>query len=103
ERRLRFDINALADAEMQLGMGLGRFMQQEATFAVLRVLLWAGLKWQDRRMTLERAGTILQQHIAGGGGLEAAGTTVTEAIMTSGLFRGVEEGVDPNMEAEVES
>lgn len=96
-RRLRFDVNALADAEERLGMGLGRIMQQEASFALLRTLLWAGLRHEDRRLTPEAAGTLLQQHIAGGGDLETVAARVMEAILASGLFS---ERVDDDPNAE---
>ena len=97
-RRLRFDVNALADAEERLGMGLGRIMQQEASFALLRVLLWAGLKHEDRRLTPEAAGALLQQYIAGGGDLETVAARVMEAILASGLFSERADD-DPNAES----
>ena len=97
-RRLRFDVNALADAEERLGMGLGKIMQQEASFALLRTLLWAGLKWEDRRLTTpEAAGTLLQQYLVGGGDLEVVATRIMEAILASGLFS---ERVDDDPNAE---
>ena len=37
-RRLRFDVNALADAEERLGMGLGKIMQQEVVEGQIAVL-----------------------------------------------------------------
>ena len=102
-RRLRFDVNALADAEQSLGMGLGKILGEEASFWLIRTLLWAGLKWEDRRLTPEKAGAILTEYLSEkDGDLEAVATTVMEAVMASGLFGEVGEDSedDPNAEAE---
>lgn len=100
ERRLRYDANALADAEERLGMGLGKIIHQEASFALIRVLLWAGLKHEDRRLTPEAAGTLLQRYIEGGGDLDEIAGTAMQALLGCGLFRGADEGDDPNATTE---
>lgn len=88
-RRLRFDVNALADLEEHLGVGIGKVMEQEANFRLLRALLWAGLKWEERGLTVERAGSLIQNYLSNGGDLEALATTLIEALhATSGLFTG---------------
>lgn len=84
-RRIRFDINALSDAEEALGMGLGAVMQQQVGPRVLRALLWAGLKWEDKGLTLQRTGTLIQQYIENGGTLESLAEKLTEALVASGL------------------
>lgn len=86
ERRLKFDANALADTEERLG-GLGKVIQQEASFALIRVLLWASLKHEDRGMTVERAGDLIQRYIEDGGDLETLAATVIQAVLSCGLFR----------------
>lgn len=86
-RRLRFDVNALADLEEHLGVGIGKVMEQEANFRLLRALLWAGLKWEERGLTVERAGSLLQGYLARGGDLGALAATLVEALYaTSGLL-----------------
>ncbi len=95
-RRIRFDINALSDAEEALGMGLGALMQSQMGIRVIRALLWAGLRWEDRGLTLERTGTLIQQYIESGDTLEDLGEKLTQALVASGLF-GKPEG---NVEAE---
>lgn len=86
-RRLKFDINAFSDAEEALGMSMGAAMKTNMGFRSIRALCWAGLKWEDRGLTEERVGTILQKHIEGGGSLEAVSLKVAEAIAASGLFK----------------
>ncbi len=67
-------------------MGLGAVMQTQLGVRMIRALLWAGLRWEDRGLTLERTGSLIQQYIEAGGDLEQLGEWLTEAIMASGLF-----------------
>lgn len=97
-RQLRLECNAIADAEEKLGMGLGRIIKEEMSFALLRVMFWAGLKWQDRSLTPEKIGQIMNNYLVNGGDLEYLGTKISEAIIASGLFA-VEES--PNLETEI--
>lgn len=97
-RRLRFDINALADAEEELGTGIGKALQMRAGIREIRALLWAGLKWEERGLTLSRTGMILQGHLSSGGGsLEDVAGAIGEALEASGLMQ---EGGEGNEEAE---
>ena len=97
-RRLRFDINALADAEEELGTGIGKALQMRAGIREIRALLWAGLKWEERGLTLARAGSILQGHLNTGGSIEDIAGAIGEALQASGLVQqGDDEG---NEEAE---
>ncbi len=89
-RRIRFDTNALCDAEEALGVGIGAMLNQQVGFRVIRALLWAGLKWEDRGLTLERTGTLIQKYLENGGDLGALGETLTRALMVSGLFESSE-------------
>ncbi len=100
-RRLRFDINALADLEETLGVGLGAMLQQHVGVRVLRAMLWAGLKWEDPGLTLQRAGKLLQDYLSGGGDLDTLAEKLIEALMASGLLG---KGDNPNAdEAEAAS
>lgn len=86
-RRLRYDINAIADLEEKLGRGVGAMLSEEAMgLSTVRGLLWAGLKWEDRGLTVDRAGQLLQDHLASGGDLQAVGQQINQALQISGLF-----------------
>ncbi|MTI95179.1 MAG: hypothetical protein FH749_06780 [Firmicutes bacterium] len=95
--RLRIDINAMADAEERLGMGFGKIMHQELSMSFLRVMLWAGLKWQHRRLTPEKVGGMLQRFVEDGGDIEKIGIKITEAIVASGLVKQDEEDEDSDI------
>lgn len=85
-RALRFDLNALADFEQEVGMGIAQLMQTKAIFATTRALLWAGLKHQDRGLTVERTGDLIAQYIRGGGDLTTALQTVFSAAVEQGAM-----------------
>lgn len=96
-RRLRFDINAISDAEEELGTGIGKALQMRAGIREIRALLWAGLKWEDRGLTLERTGYILQDYLNNGGSIDDVSTWIGEGLLASGLVKKDDEG---NTEAE---
>ena len=105
KRTLRFDINALADFEQESGMGFGQMMSTRAVFATARALLWAGLKHEDRALTIEKVGTLLGKYIQGGGAIDIALTAAFEAAKEQGAFGPMSDNkeapVDPNaLEAE---
>src|SRR5690606_12461338 len=100
-RRLRFDVNALADVEDAMGVGIGAIFQQQVGIRMIRTLLWAGLKWEDPGLTQQRAGLLLQKYLEQGGDLGALVDKLLEALKASGLVGKAE---DPNAdEAEAAS
>lgn len=58
-RNFRFDLNALADFEQEVGMGFSQLMNMKAGFAFVRALYFCGLKHEDRTLTTERIGELL--------------------------------------------
>lgn len=86
-RTLHFDANAICDLEERMGRGIGAIMSEEAAgFYTVRALLWAGLKHEDRGLTLERAGRLLNDYIIGGGDQAELGKAIQRALRESGLF-----------------
>jgi len=65
KRDLLYDLNALADFEQEVGMGFAQLMQMKAAFATVRAIVWSGLKWQDRALTIERAGELIGEYVRG--------------------------------------
>jgi hypothetical protein len=94
-RRLRYDFNAIADIEQKAGLGIGAlFDENRAGLNSLRLLIWGGLKWQERGLTVEQAGQIVGDYLKDGGSLEELMGKVTDALRQSGVigFQEVEEG-----------
>lgn len=79
-RNLKFDVNALADFEQETGMGFGLLMKQRAVFASARAMLWAGLKHEDRALTIEDVGDLLGQYIKDE---EAENQTINTILMVA--------------------
>jgi hypothetical protein len=94
-RKLRFDINGIADVEERAGMGLPKlFSESMAGFHLLRLLLWGGLKWQDQGLTVARAGSMMQTYFEQGGSREELMDKIQKALMLSGCFKVPDEGTD---------
>lgn len=81
-RHLRYDVNAIADLETELGSGLSEiFDEKNVGISTIRAVLWAGLKWEDRSMTILKAGILMTEY------LEVEGNTFEglAEIVVSGL------------------
>jgi hypothetical protein len=99
-KRLRFDFNAVADAEARENSTIQNLMAGGVIgYRVARVLLWAGLKWENKGFTIETAGTLLQEYIEGGGTLQEVADKIQEALFLSGLLGKVDEGKNTKAEA----
>ena len=89
-RRLRFDYNAIAEFETVAPGGFASMMT-ERHFAAIRLALWAGLKHEERGLTLERTGDIIQRYIdqyeGDGSPLTYLGEVVLKAMRDSGLLK----------------
>jgi hypothetical protein len=87
KRFLKFDINALADFEQETGMGFGQLMSTKALFATTRALLWAGLKHEERTLTIEQMGALLFKYIKEeGGSIDQALKAAFEAAAEQGAL-----------------
>ena len=58
-RRLRYGMNQLVALEKELGGPISSLENQQIGVTELRLLVWAGLIWEDASMTPERAGEII--------------------------------------------
>jgi hypothetical protein len=85
-RALRFDLNALADFEQEVGMGIAQLMQTKAIFATTRALLWAGLRHEDRGLTVDRMGDLIGTYIKQGGDLTQALQAAFKAAVEQGAL-----------------
>ena len=107
QKMLRYDFNAVADLEEKFDTGIMELMTEKRIgFSVIRGLLWAGLKWKDKGLTLERAGKIAQAMMAEGQTFQDIMQPVMKAIKKSGVFGNMdkkEDGdeMDPNEKSPV--
>jgi len=103
-RKLRYDFNAIADIEQKAGLGIGAMFDENRTgFNSIRLLIWGGLKWQERGLTIERAGQFVGNYIRDGGSLEELMEKVHAALERGGLVKFKAVGTEDdggNMKAE---
>ena len=65
---IRYTFNSICDMEEECKMGIKSILSDaNIGFNTFRLLLWVGLKWQDRGITKQRAGEIFNNFIADGG------------------------------------
>lgn len=60
-RNLRFGTNAIVQAEELLGFRITEMQARTAGMTELRILLWAGLKHEQKDLTLDEAGDLLDE------------------------------------------
>lgn len=110
DRKLRFDMNAFADLEKELGQSIfawlggmqtmieaardgqedGELDMSKITFGLndARLLLWAGLKWADPEVKKPAdAGRLLEKHIDDGGDFGEVVRVVFQAVIQSKFIR----------------
>ena len=86
-KRLRYDFNAIADVEEAAGMGIGKIFSEDIIgLHIIRLLVWAGLKHEDRGLTTQRAGLIIRDMINEGHSVESIMELVMRTLDKSGLF-----------------
>jgi hypothetical protein len=94
-RLLRFDFNTVSELEERLGKGIiGVLTKEQVGFNMTRALYWAGMKWKDRGLTIERTGQLLQKEVENGKSLNDLMEPVVNALMKSGLLGKIDEEDD---------
>lgn len=90
EREIKFDFNSFCDFEKVSGVSFTHLDIDNLGLFEIRVLLWAGLKHEDPKLTTADAGIIIQNTVTAP---ESKQTLVTicadlsEAIKLSGVFQ----------------
>lgn len=89
QKPFRLDLNAIADLEELLGKGIGSILTEENVgFRTIRAFYWAGLRFKDRGLTVERAGDMVQKMLSEDGKSFAdLMVPVQEALVASGLIK----------------
>lgn len=100
-RKLRFDVNALDDLERLLGgVALGEIFGLLARGSVhaLKLAVWQGLRHEDRNLTADKAGKLIQEYFDKGGRMADLSDQVVDAIYASGILRRPEEDAPADAE-----
>lgn len=87
KRKLRYRHNDMADIEVATSKGIGELLTA-AQFHGYRVLLHYGLRWNDAKMTPNKAGDLIQDDwIAKGKTLEELSDVITSALEAGGILK----------------
>lgn len=85
-RTLRFTIDAVAELETALGVGLDQLWANKQRIVALVSLLLHGLSHEDPTLTEKRVRKILQGVVDRGGDLTEINERVLEALFESGVY-----------------
>jgi hypothetical protein len=90
---LKFDYNAVADIEEKFGKGIvAVFKEENVGFNTVRLFYWAGLKWKDPGLTVQRVGGLLGDKLAAGGNIGELMEPIVKALKASRLLGDMERG-----------
>jgi hypothetical protein len=62
-RNLKYGMNAMIQLEKKLGKSLSSLANEEFKLEDLRAMLYIGLKWEDKELTEESVGDIMDEAI----------------------------------------
>ncbi len=87
-RALRYSINAIAELERVLGQPIGEIVgaMRALSIMTIRAMVWAGLRHENSRLTLDGAGLLIDTYLAGGGTLGDLYGRLDAALVASGTF-----------------
>ena len=96
KRELHFDIRACRELEAQLGKPLGSVLQDITNFGVnaIVVALWAGLKHEDKALTLGLTEKLFSTYVKDKKSLRVLIRKVSDALDETGLFQKEEDTVE---------
>lgn len=77
-RNLRYGINALCQMEDMLGKPITS-LQESTGIKEFRIMLYCGLVWEDKELTLEKVGDLMDEVIAEKG-IDYINEKVSEAL-----------------------
>lgn len=98
---MKFDFNAIADLEEYFGKGIAAIMDEERIgFSTIRALYWAGLKWKERGLTIERAGAMIQKKMQEGTDFKELMEPIVKGLQASGFLGKTKDDDDENEDAD---
>jgi hypothetical protein len=92
-RNLKFGINSLIELEKKINKPLTKLTGEGFALSDLRAILYIGLKWEDKSLTEEQTGEIMDSAIEKFG-IEYISKKLEESMTT--VFRGVKESPIPS-------
>jgi hypothetical protein len=87
-RELKYNYGALRAMEREAGgVSVPRLLAPERVgFDTMCLLVWAGIRHEDKRITTEQVEQWLDEYMAAGGTFEALSILTTQALLASGIL-----------------
>lgn len=84
-RFLKYNFGAIRAAEREAGgVGIGKLLSADRSgFDTMCLLIWAGLRHENKRLTTDQVEKWLNDYIEAGGTIEALSILVTQALIES--------------------
>jgi hypothetical protein len=88
ERRIRYGIRDLRDLERVTQKPVGDVMRDFTNIGAeaLSTILWAGLKHEDGKLTIDRTLDLVDKYIEKGQEISDLRTAINQALLLSGYF-----------------
>ena len=87
EFEIRFDYNSICAIEEKTGKAAQTLFNTEiSNFCTIRAFLWGGLRHANKEMSLEKAGTLIQNWIKDGKEIEDLAFEIGRALAESEVF-----------------
>lgn len=62
-RNLRYGVNAFSNIREMLGIPMSKLDTDSMDFSEIRTIVYCGLKWEDKTLSLEKVGDIIDEMI----------------------------------------
>lgn len=86
-RTLRMDFNAICDLEQHFGKGISHiFAEENIGFSTIRAFYWAALRHENKTLTINNIGDLLQEELANGNSIEHLLNPILTAFKVAGFM-----------------
>jgi hypothetical protein len=94
DMELRYDFNSICAIEERSGKGIHSLMKEDvAGLNLLRLLVWAGLRWKNPNISIDIVGTWIGQEIKKGSKIDYFAEKSMKALIDSGVLGNMDENV----------
>lgn len=86
DARFRFTIRTTREMEKSAGCGVGLLQARMQSIEVVVLLVCYGLRWDDKKMTEEKAVDLVEKYLDAGGDVIKLSAALVKCLNTSGVY-----------------
>lgn len=86
DARFRFTIRTTREMEKAAGCGVGMLQMRMQSVEVVVLLVCYGLRWDDKKMTEDKAVDLVERYLDAGGDVIKLSTALVKCLNTSGVY-----------------